>query len=129
VIVGSRGELPIPSAAWKEYGFQVGDEVTFIAGSRRSGGFGLSHARLLAGAAAQLQVRALAQGRVDESGRVMLPVEVGAKAGARLLAVRGSSRALGFVAHGPIYEEALKHPDLACFEANMPWCRTVVHAT
>jgi hypothetical protein len=71
VIVGPRGELTIPPEAWDEYQFQVGDEVTFIPGSRRSGGFSLSHPRLLA--------------------------------------VRGSGRALGFVAHGPIYEEALRN--------------------
>jgi hypothetical protein len=32
------------------------------------------------------------------------------------LAVRGSGQALGFVAQGPIYEEALRHPELACFD-------------
>ena len=35
--------------------------------------------------------------------------------GDRLLAVRGSGRALGFVAQGPIYDEALKHPELEIF--------------
>jgi hypothetical protein len=114
-IVGPRRELSIPPAAWDEYGFQMGDEVTFIAGSRRSGGFGLSHPRLLVDAAARLQVRALARARVDEAGRVVLPAAVGVRPGDRLLAVRGSGRALGFVAHGPIYEEALKHPELVCF--------------
>jgi hypothetical protein len=29
--------------------------------------------------------------------------------------VRGSRYGLGFVAQGPIYEEALKHPELGCF--------------
>jgi hypothetical protein len=120
VVVGPQRELVIPPAAWDEYGFQVGDEVTFIAGSRRSGGFGLSHARLLAGASAPLQVRALAQGRVGESGRVRVPATVGVQPGDRLLAVRGSGRALGFVAQGPIYEEALQHPELACFEGAEP---------
>jgi len=40
---------------------------------------------------------------------------VGVKPGDRLLAVRGSRYGLGFVAQGPIYEEALKHPELAVF--------------
>jgi hypothetical protein len=115
VIVGPRREMRIPPAAWDEYGFQSGDEVMFIAGSRRSGGFGLSHARLLAEVAAPLQVRALARGCVDESGRVVVPSTMGVQPGDRLLAVRGSGRALGFVAQGPIYEEALTHPELACF--------------
>ena len=41
VIVGLQGELTIPPEAWHEYGFRTGDEVTFLPGSRRSGGFGL----------------------------------------------------------------------------------------
>ena len=115
VTVGPVGELTIPPAAWDEYGFQVGDEVTFMPGSRRSGGFGLSHSRLLDGMPAPLRMRAQARGFINESGRVVAPVAVGVKPGDRLLAVRGSGRALGFVACGPIYEEALKHSELACF--------------
>ena len=115
VIVGPRGELAIPPAAWDEYQFQIGDEVMFLPASRRSGGFSLSHARLLDGTVAPLQARALAQGHVDELGRVTAPAAVGIQPGDRLLAVRGSGRALGFVAQGPIYEEALRHPELACF--------------
>jgi hypothetical protein len=121
VIVGPRGELPIPTAAWDEYRFQVGDEVTFVPGSRRSGGFGLSNARLLASMPPPLQTRALARGHVDAVGQVMAPGAVGVQPGDRLLAVRGSGRALGFVARGPIYEEALKHPELACFGEEETW--------
>jgi hypothetical protein len=51
----------------------------------------------------------------DETDPVTVPATVGVQPGDRLLAVRGSGRALGFVAQGPIYEEALKHPELACF--------------
>jgi hypothetical protein len=54
-------------------------------------------------------------GNVHDLDREMAPATVGVEPGDRLLAVRGSSRALGFVAHGPIYDEALKHPELACF--------------
>jgi len=115
VVVGPQGELTIPPAAWDEYGFRVGDEVTFLAGSRRSGGFGLSQPRLLAGMTIPLQARALAGGRVDEAGRVAAPPAVGVRPGDRLLVVRGSGFALGFLARGPIYEEALKHPELVCF--------------
>jgi hypothetical protein len=107
--------LTIPPAAWKEYQFQIGDEVTFIPGSRRSGGFGLSHSRLLAAMPEPLQVRALARGRVAGLGRVAAPAKVGVQPGERLLAVRGSGRALSFVARGPIYEEALKHPNIQVF--------------
>ena len=115
VIVGPAGELPIPPEAWDEYRFQVGDEVTFLPGSRRSGGFGLSHPRLMAERPGPLEVRALARGRIEEGRWVLVPASVGVQPGDRLLAVRGSGRALGFVARGPIYEEALQHPELACF--------------
>jgi hypothetical protein len=116
VMVGPKGELAIPPEAWDEYDFQAEDEVLFIAGSQRSGGFGLSHARLLAEVIAPLQVRALARGNVDEKGRLVVPPRVGVKPGDRLLAVRGSGRALGFVTQGPIYDEARKHPELEIFD-------------
>jgi hypothetical protein len=41
-----------------------------------------------------------------------IPLKVGVSPGQRLLVVRGSGHALGFVARGPIYEEALAHPEL-----------------
>jgi hypothetical protein len=100
---------------WDEYGFQIGDEVNFLPGSRRSGGFGLTSARLLAGAAGPLQVRSLAQARVDRCCHVVTPAAVGILPGERLLVVRGSGRALGFLARGPIYQEAVGHSDLPCF--------------
>jgi hypothetical protein len=114
-IVGPGRVATIPPEAWDEYGFRVGDEVTFIAGSRRSGGFGLSHERLLRDTALVLGARALAQGRIAETARVAVPAAVGPQAGDRLLVVRGSGRALGFLTRGPIYEEALRHPEVAVF--------------
>jgi hypothetical protein len=115
VIVGPGCELAIPPQAWDEYCFQVGDEVVFLPGSRRSGGLGLSHGRLMADMRGPLEARALARGRIEEPGRVVVPPEVGVQPGDRLLAVRGSGRALGFVTRGRIYEEALQHPGLLCF--------------
>jgi len=114
-MVGPSGELPIPPEAWEEYGFQVGDEVAFLPGSKRSGGFGLSHPRLLIKLPAQFQDRILARGRIDEAYQVAAPAEVGVEAGDLLLVARGSGRALGFLARGPIYEEARKHSELAIF--------------
>jgi hypothetical protein len=115
VIASPGGELPIPPEAWDEYRFQVGDEVVFLPGSRRSGGFGLSHTRLMAGMPGPFETRALARGRIEASGRIAVPEAVGVQLGDRLLAVRGSGRALGFVTRGPIYEEALRHPELTVF--------------
>jgi len=112
VIVGLQGELAIPPEAWEEYGFQAGEEAAFLPGSRSSGGFGLSTPRLLAPAAGRLQPRILARGHIGESRQIMVPPAVGMRPVSRLLAVRGSGRALGFVARGPIYDEAMQHPEL-----------------
>lgn len=112
VIVGGQGELTIPPEAWGEYGFQPGEEAAFVPGSRSSGGFGLSTPRLLAQMAGPMRVRILARGRIGERGQIVVPPVAGIRPGARLLAVRSSGRALGFVARGPIYDEALQHAEL-----------------
>jgi hypothetical protein len=44
VIVGSGGEIAVPPRAYREYGFQAGDEVVFPKGTQRSGGFGVGRA-------------------------------------------------------------------------------------
>ena len=115
VLVGPQGEVTIPPEAWEEYGFQAGDEVILLPGSRRSGGFGLSTPQLLEQVSEPLLTRALARGHIAKVRRVAVPPGIGIQPGDRLLAVRGSGRALGFVAKGPIYEEALKHPTLDIF--------------
>jgi hypothetical protein len=116
VVVGPEGAVPIPPEAWQEYGFEVGEEAFFMPGSRTSGGFGVSTSRLmdhgLALMAGRFRGRAVARGRFQEKGRLTLPPEVGANPGDRLLVVRGSGRALGFVARGPIYETATKHSNI-----------------
>lgn len=79
-------------------------------GSCRSGGFAISTTALLAELSGQIDgamPRILARGRFG-AGQVFLPPETGLQPGTRLLAVRGSRYGLGFVAQGPIYEEALK---------------------
>jgi hypothetical protein len=115
VLVGPQGAVTIPPEAWDEYAFQTEDEVVFLPGSRRSGGFGLSTPRLLEQMGPPLQARVLARGHIAENRQVLVPPAIGIRPGNRLLAVRGSGKALGFVAEGPIYEEALKHPSLEVF--------------
>ena len=114
-IVGQGRQLPIPPAAWDEYRFEVGDVVAFLPGSRRSGGFGLCHRRLLEALPAQFQDRVLAWSQIDEARLVPLPPELGASEGDRFLVARGSGRALGFLAQGPIWEEASTHSELESF--------------
>ena len=114
VVVGPKGGVAIPPEAWREFGFRAGEEAVFIPGSRRSGGFGISTPGLMAAVSRRLDggtMRMLGRARFGEDGRVMAPPEVETNPGDRLLAVRGSRYGLGFVARGPIYEEALKHPD------------------
>lgn len=118
VVIGPKGEVTIPPEAWREFGFQPGEEAVFTLGSRRSGGFGLSSPSLMGKVSERLggaTLRVLARGWFSEGGRVVVPSEVGVKPGDRLLTVRGTRYGLGFVARGPIYEEALKHSALEVF--------------
>ncbi len=112
VVVQPRKKIAIPPEAYREYGFQAGGEIVFTRGSQRSGGFGIGR---VAKFPPLLKQRVLAQGRMGKNGRVVLPPEVEAQAGDRLLAVRGSGYALGFLAQGPICEEALRHSELTVF--------------
>jgi len=113
VVVDEGREIAIPPEARHEYGFEPGGEVVFTRGSSRSGGFGLSTPGLMAAFPGQLGAEGyvLGQGRIGEGGQLAVSPGVRVMPGDRLLAVRGSRFALGFVAQGPIYEEALKHPD------------------
>jgi hypothetical protein len=116
-VVGSEQEIVIPPQAWDEYGFQVGDEAIFTPGSRKSGGFSISTSVLMAEASRKMggaDLRELGRSRFGE-GRVIVSPEVDVKPGDRLLTVRGSRYGLGFIARGPVYEEALRHPELEVF--------------
>jgi hypothetical protein len=112
VVVGKRRTIALPPQVYREYGFQEGDEVIFLRGSKRSGGFSVGHVEKIP---PLFEKRILARGHVGRQGRVTLPPETGVRPGDRLLAVRGSGLALGLSAQGPIYELALKHPELEVF--------------
>ena len=113
VVVGPNGEMRIPPDAYAEYGFQPGENVFFMKGSRRSGGFGLGKATVLS--AAPILPRKLAQGTVSVAETVSLPPAVEIRPVERLLVVRGSGLALGFLQRGPVYEAAVKHSELETF--------------
>ncbi len=118
VVVGPEREIVIPPEAWDEYGFQAGDEAIFTPGSRKSGGFGIGTSALITEASGKMggaDLHELGRSRFGD-GRVGVPPEVGVEPGARLLTVRGSRYGLGFIAQGPIYEQALKHSELEVFE-------------
>ena len=61
---------------------------------------------------AALRIIGLAKFGEDQ---VIMPPGIGLRPGDKLLAVRGSRFGLGFVAQGPIHEEALKHINVEVF--------------
>jgi hypothetical protein len=120
VVISAARKMPIPPEARQEYGFQVGSQVLLLRGSQRSGGFGMSTPERVADAGWQrpsigqleMGTRVLGQAQLDRDASVTLPPAIEVEPGDRLLVVRGSRLALGFVTRGPIYEEATKHPEL-----------------
>jgi hypothetical protein len=112
-IVGPSGEIQIPPQAYNEYGFQPEESVIITRGNRCSGGVGMGRPEVLRNS--PLQSRFVGQARIGAEGRVALPPETGVRPGERLLAVCGSGLALGFLQRGPIYEKALKHPEVETF--------------
>lgn len=114
-VVSSTGEVQIPPEAYAEYGFRSGEQVIFLNGSRRSGGCGVARREKLVGSQLPLAQQMLGEGVVGENGRVAFPNAAGFQPGERLLVVRGSGLALGFVQRGPIYEEASRHPEIEVF--------------
>ena len=113
VVVGHSHEIRVPPEAWLEYGLQIQDDVLFTNGSRRSGGFGVGRREMLAGS--PTLSRTWAEGTITKQGMISLPQSVDVPPGERLLVARGSGLALGFLQRGPIYDEAVKHPELEVF--------------
>ena len=99
------------------YGFQAEEEAIFISGSKKSGGFGLTNRELLAGSSIPtVENRILGYGRFTINREVRIPENIPVNPGDRLLTVFGSGLALGFISKGPIYAEAIKHPELIEFK-------------
>lgn len=105
-VVSAEGQIQIPEDAFLEYGFQAGEDVVYLRGSRRSGGFSLGRAVKLGGTAKLLLRRSLGQGVLLAGRRVAIPFTLNIQPGERLLAVRGSGYAPIFLRYGPIYEIA-----------------------
>ena len=118
VIVGSGAEMRIPPDAWLEYGFRAGDTAIFRPGSSKSGGFAIGTAALAVEAENGIggaSMHESGRSRFDE-GLVSIPPALSVRPDDRLLTVRGSCHGLGFVARGPIYDEASRHPELEVFD-------------
>jgi bifunctional DNA-binding transcriptional regulator/antitoxin component of YhaV-PrlF toxin-antitoxin module len=135
--IGPAGNIVIPPQSIEEYGFSEGDNVILMNGSRRSGGFGMTTVSVLGKSSLKVIGERLPElmayqipefqvvtsyGRlycwttIGEGGCITVPPETlsryGLKIGNRLVIGRGSGLAIGFIAKGPIFEEAMKHPEL-----------------
>lgn len=133
--MGREGQIRIPDEALEEY-YLISGEVFVLPGSKTSGGFALSSSELLKKSPLGtildshwgLADYSLQKGKpVYDKGKpycwvmlcdrgITIPLqtlrEYGIVAGDRLLVVRGSGLALGFVVKGPIVEEAHIHPEI-----------------
>jgi bifunctional DNA-binding transcriptional regulator/antitoxin component of YhaV-PrlF toxin-antitoxin module len=141
--IGKTGTIVIPPESKNEYGFEDGDRVIILSGSRKSGGFGVTKSSILQKTSLtriiqdipslanytipetktiEKKGRWLCWATIKTGGYIQLPVETLSKYGTipgNLLAVgRGSNLALSFIARGIILEEALKHPELELFEVH-----------
>ena len=139
-LVGKDGKIVIPPEAFEEYSLGKDKQAILIPGSKTSGGFGLSSKRILEQSIMKdildknslLAEYKLPEGEIikvnrkkycwisiQNDGSIALPEKTlrgyGIKTGDYLLSVRGSNFAIGFVARGPIFHEAKKHPEIEEF--------------
>jgi hypothetical protein len=115
VIVRPQREITIPPEAYIEYGFQPGEAVIFLRGSRRSGGFSIGRREKLEQVFPPLLRRTFGQRNLGGDGRIEAPPEAGVQPGDRLLAVRGSGYAVLLITREPIYQRALAHDEIETY--------------
>jgi hypothetical protein len=133
-------DIIIPDEAYLEYGFKNDEKGILMSGSKKSGGFGLSSKRLLAnspigkmlmkypefinykineGQIKKINNKIFSWVSIKKERTINLPERLldafKIKINQKLLVVRGSGLALGFVTIGPIYEEAKKHSEILIF--------------
>jgi hypothetical protein len=137
--VEPEGRIAIPPEAFNEYGFRSGQRVILMAGSKTSGGFSVTDQEKLNASPLsrilkenpRLTCYKIHRGTaVSATGRIVcwehlaqddlrISLQTLEKFGIEpedyLLAVRGSHLGLGFLARGPIFEEAKKHPEIEIF--------------
>ena len=111
VIVNQDLIFQVPPVAYDEYGFMTDQELAFTKGSHRSGGFGVGKHEVL-DSNEFMTKRIITKTTMGRNRQITLPTEMGIKPETRLLAVRGSNYALGFLLQGPIVELAQIHPEI-----------------
>jgi len=138
--VSNLGKIVIPYEALMEYGLLECSEVLLVSGSKRSGGFGVTSAKLLEnsifssviaekpqltklqtveGVVVEIRGRNYCWVKLCKDGSIVVPEETlkkyGVNLGDSLLSVRGSNVAIGFLVKGPIIEEAKKHSNISAY--------------
>ncbi len=114
VVINSCLQFQVPPEAYAEYGFIPDQEIAFIKGSRRSGGFGVGKIDTL-NSNEYMAKRIIINATMGRNRQISIPVELGIQPDMRLLAVRGSNYALSFLLQGPIVELAKNHPEVEVF--------------
>ena len=139
--VGNQGKIKIPPEAFQEYNLSLDKSVILFSGSKTSGGFGLSSMRILRnsimnetmeknpsltnykiseGEIVEFKGKKYCWLKTQEDKSIILPERTlnafRINKNDILLSGRGSHLAIGFIAKGPILEEAKKHPEIKIFE-------------
>ncbi len=139
--VGNQGKIKIPPEAYEEYNLKKDKYAILFSGSKTSGGFGLSSVRILKnsnlkelidkntllanykipkGEVIELKNKKYCWLKIYEDKSITLPDRAlkafGIKENDSLLSGRGSHLAIGFIAKGPIFNEAKNHPEIEIFE-------------
>ena len=139
--VGEEGNIAIPPEAIEEYGLKDAAKVILMSGSKESGGFGLTTMKLLRntsigavleedmrlsrfeateGEAVGIGSRTYCWVSMQDNGVFSVPlktlIDYGIEPRDKLLVVRGSGRALGFIVRGLIVDEAERHEEIEIFE-------------
>ena len=126
VYVRKDGAITIPNEAYLEYGFIQDEDGLLTSGSKRSGGFGLTSERILKSSILSKKLienqnqdskkSKFSKVKIDKGRFITLPEhsmrDFRINIDDKLLVIRGSGLALGFITKGPIYREAEKHSDI-----------------
>ncbi|MFX0042668.1 MAG: hypothetical protein ACFE8L_07135 [Candidatus Hodarchaeota archaeon] len=139
--LGNDGRIKIPPEAFEEYNLKQEKNCILFSGSKISGGFGLSSVHILKnsimnevlkknplltnyeipeGTIIEFNNKKYCWIAIHDDNYIYLPQET-LKAfeienSILLLSGRGSHLAIGFIAKGPIYNEAKNHPEIEIFE-------------
>lgn len=138
--VRENGKIIIPKDAYFEYKFNEDKKGILMSGSKSSGGFGLTSKRLIKnsqigkilnkfpeivnyqleeGKVLKIKERFFCWITIYKDKSIVVPESTlksfKIKINNNLLVGRGSGFALGFIAEGPIYEEAKNHPEIPLY--------------